>query len=106
MVNLDQAILIFQMILAQYEDKTWGDICEIFDVKANEEDKDIKLSNSYINQLYYRGFVIDSEQSKDYLIRFDERYIEQFVFCCRNKVENISINIEKILSIISFEDKV
>ena len=39
MVNLDQAKLIFQMIIAQHANKTWGEICEIFGLIANVKDE-------------------------------------------------------------------
>ena len=108
MVNTDQAKLILQMIIAQHADKTWGEICEIFGLIANVKDENIKMKDSCIRQLYDRRFVVDSKQSRDYLFRFNEEDTSQFV--CYSQTKNcvgyVTISLEKLLSIISFEDKV
>ena len=108
MVNKDQAFLIFQTILAQHADKTWGEICEMLGLVAIDDDKNIKMKDSYNRQLYECGFCIDSKQAIDFLFRFDEYDIEQFICYCQaeNNVRYVSIGLEKLFSIISFEDKV
>jgi hypothetical protein len=107
-ITIDQAVLIFQMILAQHADKTWGDICEMFDVKANEHDRDIKLSDSNCECLWKRTVVIDSLRSENYLIRFDSTDAIQFV--CFGEFDNgeayKKIKVKELISVISFEDKV
>ena len=107
-VTIDQAVLIFQMILAQHADKTWGDICEMFDVEANEHDRDIKLSDSNCECLWKCSVVIDSLISENYLIRFD--LTDTIQFGCFGEFDNgeayKEIEVKDLLSIISFEDKV
>jgi hypothetical protein len=113
MVNKDQAILIFQMILAQHSDKTWGDICEMFGLIANVKDKNIKIKDSYIDILgdgepYECEYVINADGASEYLIGYDGLFGD---FVCYGIKENgrslqKKILLEKLLSIVSFEDKV
>ena len=76
MVNKDQAFLIFQMILAQHADKTWGEICEMFGLVARVDDKNIKMKDSCIviigdGEQYECEYVISADGSTEYLIGYD-----------------------------------
>ena len=106
-ITIDQVMLIFQMILSQLADKTWGDICKMFDAEANDLDEDIKLYESYVRVLGYRTVAVDCKNSDNFLLRFDV-YDEKIA--CFGKFDGgetyKEIEVKDLLSIISFEDKV
>ena len=99
------------MILAQHADKTWGDICEIFGVKANEVDKDIKLCESRVlsSCIGFCSVAIDHEHSGNFLILFD-KFEHKSEFVCFGEFDYgktyTEIEVKDLLSLISFEDKV
>lgn len=79
----------------------------MFDVKANELDKDIKLYESYVRVLTIQGVVVDNKHSGDFLLRFD---VYDGKLVCFGKFDGDEtykeIEVKDLLSIISFEDKV
>lgn len=95
------------MILAQHADKTWGDICEMFDGKANKLDKDIKLYESYVRVLTVRSVVVDNKHGGNFLLRFD---VYDGKIICFGEFDGggtyKEIEVKDLLSIISFEDKI
>lgn len=99
MVNLDQAQLLFQMIIAQHADKTWGEVRELLGVKVNQLDKNIKMCESKCENC--AGLVVvDHEYSNEYMIGFDSNAYRH----SEGEVENLSF--DKVVSIVSFEDKI
>lgn len=106
-ITIDQAVLIFQMILAQHADKTWGDICEMFDAEANEHDRDIKLYESYVRVFTTNRVIVDNKHSGNFLLRFD---VYDGKIACFGEFDDgemyKEIEVKELISIISFEDKV
>ena len=98
----DHKILIFQMIIAQHADKTWGELSKLLGVERKNNDRNLKVSESVITK--DEGVFFDHPQSYEYLMFFGND--EFCVWGSRPDLVKTTVDFDVLLSIISFEDKV
>lgn len=102
MVNLDQAQLLFQMIIAQHADKTWGEVRELLGVQVNQLDKNIKICESKCEKINESVVAVNYKKSIQYLIS----YGLYDLYCISDCDEIVKLSFDKVVSIVSFEDKI
>ena len=98
----DQKILIFQMIIAQHADKTWGDLSKLLGFERNGKDRNLKVSESVIKK--EDSVYFDHPQSNEYLMFINNDSFR--VWENQNGLVIKTVDFDVLLSIISFEDKV
>ena len=101
-LTYDHKILIFQMIIAQHADKTWEELSKLLGFERKNKDRNLKVSESVVK----KGDVVyfDHPQSNEYLM-----FITNDSFCVwenQNGLVKKTVDLDVLLSIISFEDKV
>lgn len=102
MVNLDSAQLLFQMIIAQHADKTWGEVCKLLGFNGFIKDKKLKINESKCEIINESFVTIDHKNAIEYLICYD--CVDLYYLSNDCEIENVSF--EKVVSIVSFEDKI